>query len=52
MSTTLDIDQNLLQEVLKQTGIKTPSEAVEAALKALLKLSNQKVDSKTASRNF
>ena len=41
MRTNIVIDDKLMQEVLKKTGIKTKREAVEEGLKLLLKIKSQ-----------
>ena len=41
MRTNIVIDDELMQEVLKLTGLKTKREAVEAGLRALLNLKRQ-----------
>lgn len=41
MRTNIVIDDTLMQEVLKKTGIKTKREAVEEGLKLLLKMNSQ-----------
>jgi Arc/MetJ family transcription regulator len=41
MRTNIVIDEELMQQVLKLTGLKTKREAVEQGLKALLKLKQQ-----------
>lgn len=41
MRTNIVIDDKLMQQVLKQTGLKTKREAVEQGLKTLLKLKQQ-----------
>ncbi len=41
MRTNIVIDDDLMQRVLKLTGIKTKREAVEAGLKTLLRLKTQ-----------
>ncbi len=41
MRTNIVIDDELMQTVLKKTGIRTKREAVEAGLRALLQLSQQ-----------
>ena len=41
MRTNIVIDDELMREVLKLTGLKTKREAVEAGLKALLRMAQQ-----------
>jgi Arc/MetJ family transcription regulator len=41
MRTNIVIDEELMQQVLKLTGLKTKREAVEQGLKALLRLKQQ-----------
>jgi Arc/MetJ family transcription regulator len=41
MRTNIVIDDELMRDVLKQTGLKTKREAVEQGLKALLRLKKQ-----------
>jgi len=41
MRTNIVIDDELMREVLKLTGLKTKREAVEAGLKALLRMEQQ-----------
>jgi len=41
MRTNIVIDDDLMQQVLKQTGLKTKREAVEEGLKSLLRLKHQ-----------
>ena len=41
MRTNIVIDDELMQEVLEKTGIKTKREAVEKGLKLLLKMKSQ-----------
>ncbi len=41
MRTNIVIDDDLMEEVLKATGLKTKREAVELALKTLLRLRRQ-----------
>ncbi len=41
MRTNIVIDEALIQNVLKETGLKTKREAVERGLQLLLKLSRQ-----------
>jgi len=41
MRTNIVIDNELMQEVLKLTGLKTKREAVEAGLKTLLRMKQQ-----------
>ncbi|EIJ36244.1 type II toxin-antitoxin system VapB family antitoxin [Thiothrix nivea] len=41
MRTNIVIDETLMQDVLKETGIKTKREAVEQGLQLLLKLARQ-----------
>jgi Arc/MetJ family transcription regulator len=41
MRTNIVIDDELMSDVLKQTGLKTKREAVEQGLKALLRLKKQ-----------
>lgn len=41
MRTNIVIDEDLIQDVLKETGFKTKREAVEQGLRLLLKLSRQ-----------
>jgi len=43
MRTNIVIDDELMQQVLKQTGLKTKREAVEQGLKTLLKLKRQEL---------
>jgi Arc/MetJ family transcription regulator len=42
MKTKIVIDENLMQEVLEATGLKTPKEAVELGLRTLMRLHKQK----------
>lgn len=42
MRTNIDIDDKLIKETLKVTGLKTKREAVELALRTLLNLERQK----------
>ncbi|MGJ0535006.1 type II toxin-antitoxin system VapB family antitoxin [Methylocystis sp.] len=42
MRTNIVIDDKLMQETLKATGLKTKKEAVELALRTLLRLQRQK----------
>lgn len=42
MRTNIVIDDELMRQVLKQTGLKTKREAVEAGLQTLLKVSRQR----------
>lgn len=41
MRTNIEIDDKLMDDALKATGLKTKKEAVELGLKALIKLKNQ-----------
>jgi len=41
MRTNIEIDDNLMAEALKATGLNTKKEAVELGLKALIKLNKQ-----------
>lgn len=41
MRTNIVIDDELMKQVLKQTGLKTKREAVEEGLKSLLRLKQQ-----------
>jgi Arc/MetJ family transcription regulator len=41
MRTTIDIDDKLMKAVLKATGLKTKREAVDLALRTLLRLKAQ-----------
>ncbi len=41
MRTNIEIDDNLMTDALKATGLKTKKEAVELGLKALIKLNKQ-----------
>lgn len=41
MRTNIVIDEQLMQDVLRATGLKTKREAVELALRALLRLRQQ-----------
>ncbi len=41
MRTNIEIDDKLMTEALKATGLKTKKEAVELGLKALIKLNKQ-----------
>ena len=41
MRTNIDIDDNLMDSVLKASGLKTKKEAVEAGLKLLLQMNSQ-----------
>ncbi|MBW7862429.1 MAG: type II toxin-antitoxin system VapB family antitoxin [Rhodocyclaceae bacterium] len=41
MRTNIVIDDDLMDEALKATGLKTKKEAVELGLKTLIKLKNQ-----------
>ncbi len=41
MRTNIEIDDKLMADVLKATGLKTKKDAVELGLKTLLKLRNQ-----------
>ncbi len=41
MRTNIVIDETLIQDVLKETGLKTKREAVERGLQLLLRLSRQ-----------
>jgi len=41
MRTNIEIDDKLMNEVLKATGVKTKKEAVELGLKTLIRLKNQ-----------
>jgi Arc/MetJ family transcription regulator len=42
MRTNIEIDEELLQEAMKNSGLKTKKAVVEKALKTLLRLQNQK----------
>jgi Arc/MetJ family transcription regulator len=42
MRTNIVIDQNLMNEALKATGLKTKKEVVELGLKTLVRLAQQK----------
>lgn len=42
MRTNIEIDDELIQEVLRVSGLKTKRAAVEAGLKALIRLNRQK----------
>ncbi|PWQ95662.1 type II toxin-antitoxin system VapB family antitoxin [Leucothrix pacifica] len=42
MKTTVSIDEKLISDVLKETGIKSKREAVEQSLRHLLSLTRQK----------
>lgn len=42
MRTNIDIDDKLIGDVLEATGLKTKKEAVDYALKAVMKLEGQK----------
>jgi hypothetical protein len=41
MRTTIEIDDKLMRDVLRATGLKTKREAVEGGLRMLLRLKNQ-----------
>ena len=41
MRTNIDIDDKLMSDALKATGLKTKKEAVEQGLKALIRLKKQ-----------
>ena len=41
MRTNIEIDDSLMADALKATGLKTKKEAVELGLKALIKLINK-----------
>ena len=41
MRTNIEIDDSLMAEALKATGLRTKKEAVELGLKALIKLNKQ-----------
>jgi Arc/MetJ family transcription regulator len=41
MRTNIEIDDNLMSDALKATGLKTKKEAVEQGLKVLIKLKKQ-----------
>ena len=41
MRTNIEIDDNLMADALKATGLSTKKEAVELGLKALIKLNKQ-----------
>ena len=41
MRTNIEIDDNLMADALKATGLNTKKEAVELGLKALIKLNRQ-----------
>jgi len=41
MRTNIVIDDDLMNDVIRLTGVKTKREAVEIALKSLIKLKNQ-----------
>jgi Arc/MetJ family transcription regulator len=41
MRTNIDIDDKLMKEVLKITGLRTKKDAVELGLKALIRLKKQ-----------
>jgi len=41
MRTNIEIDDKLMEDALKATGLKTKKEAVELGLKALIKLEKQ-----------
>lgn len=41
MRTNIDIDDKLMSDVLKATGLKTKKDAVELGLKTLIKLKKQ-----------
>ena len=41
MRTNIEIDDDLMADALKATGLKTKKEAVELGLKALIKLNKQ-----------
>ena len=45
MRTNIDIDDKLMADALKATGLKTKKEAVELGLKTLIKLKNKKKSS-------
>ncbi len=42
MRTNIEIDDNLMDEALKTTGLKTKREAVDLALRTLVRLQRQK----------
>jgi Arc/MetJ family transcription regulator len=42
MRTNIEIDDELMAETLRQTGLKTKREAVDLALRALLRLHRQR----------
>ncbi len=41
MQTNISIDENLINDVLRLTGLKTKKEAVEEGLKTLIRLAKQ-----------
>lgn len=41
MRTNIEIDDNLMQDVLKATGLKTKKDVVELGLKTLIRLNKQ-----------
>jgi Arc/MetJ family transcription regulator len=41
MRTNIDIDDQLMNDVLKATGLKTKKDAVELGLRTLIRLKNQ-----------
>jgi Arc/MetJ family transcription regulator len=41
MRTNIEIDDKLMRDVLKATGLKTKKDAVDLALKTLIRLKNQ-----------
>jgi Arc/MetJ family transcription regulator len=41
MRTNIEIDDNLMQEILRTTGLKTKREAVDLGLRTLLRLRRQ-----------
>jgi Arc/MetJ family transcription regulator len=41
MRTNIDIDEKLMNDVLKATGLKTKKDAVELGLKTLIRLNKQ-----------
>ena len=45
MRTNIDIDDKLMSDVLKATGLKTKKDAVELGLKTLIKLKKQEKSS-------
>ncbi len=50
MRTNIVIDDNLMRDTLRVTGLKTKREAVELALKTLVKLKNQQKITKLRGR--